>query len=104
MFKVCFRRALPDLFRPAHNEGPSPGPTNFDLTLAILLLGFAGSVLKKAFYTPKSNVKISVKGSGPQTRVGVGATCKGPLKGRFKGPFKGRTRPSEGSDGRNAEL
>ena len=29
---------------------------------------------------------------------------KVPLKGRFKGPFKGRIRPSEGSDGRNAEL
>ena len=40
----------------------------------------------------------------PALGVGVGAAYKGSLKGRFKGPFKGRIRPSEGSDGRNAEL
>ena len=38
------------------------------------------------------------------TRRRVDATYKGPLKGRFKGPFKGRIQPSEGSDGRDAEL
>ena len=40
----------------------------------------------------------------PALGVGVGAAYKGPLKGRFKGPFEGRIWPSEGSDGRNAEL
>ena len=43
-------------------------------------------------------------GARVENGVGVGATYKGPPKGRFKGPFKGRIRPSEGSDGRNAEL
>ena len=40
----------------------------------------------------------------PALGVGVGAAYKGPLKGRFKGPYEGRIWPSEGSDGRNAEL
>ena len=39
-----------------------------------------------------------------ETPADASAAYKGPLKGRFKGPFKGRIRPSEGSDGRNAEL
>ena len=40
----------------------------------------------------------------PALGVGVGTAYKGSLKGRFKGPFKGCIWPSEGSDGRNAEL
>ena len=50
------------------------------------------------------HILLKVSGQTMNLGIGVGAAYKGPLKGRLKGPFKGRIRPSEGSDGRNAEL
>ena len=49
-------------------------------------------------------LEMDSPGAGVENVVGVSAAYKGPLKGHFKGSFKGCIWPSEGSDGRNAEL
>ena len=51
-----------------------------------------------------ATLEMDSPGARVENGVGVGVACKGSLKGRFKGPFKEHLRPSEGSDGRNAEL
>ena len=71
-------------------------------TLCILVLAML--VVKFTDFFGTSLWIAPLKWTAPALGVGVGAACKGPLKGRFKGPFKGRIRQSEGSDGHNAEL
>ena len=68
-----------------------------------LLNSEVGQLISKVAVTAPLYGEHPRKWIAPALGVGVGAAYKGPLKGRFKGPFKGRIRPSEGSDGRNAE-
>ena len=72
-----------------------------------------GSLLRSSFREGLQILKVLKSASvwiapleidSPALGVSVGAAYKGPLIGRFEGQFKGRIRPSEGSDGRNAEL